>query len=298
MSAVQLQTHWKDDTLPAKVIKYLGPDWGLSKHTFRQAVRHFVVLSDKVGIRDQAYSNWLLAQQQAAEPTPPTLPTPQKSSQFSSRAPRTIPYNNPSFTSYWDQAQTDSPDKEARASPASQSPGDSTEQNTQDPDHPLDISSLSIDNQLSPSVFPPAPTHSPLPVNIIMASQQHGLNSMDSSSAAGNDHTAGNSHAAPFSEAQIQMAAMISSQMNSAIRTAVEQLQPQLAPMPGPQGPPGPEGQPGQPGDVGDSSQSLKVEDIGYFDPDAKCSGPIVSAGRHACYRDVMRPKASSLSER
>lgn len=82
MSAVQLQTHWKDDTLPAKVIKYLGPDWGLSKHTFRQAVRHFVVLSDKVGIRDQAYSNWLLAQQQAAEPTPPTLPTPRSHHSF------------------------------------------------------------------------------------------------------------------------------------------------------------------------------------------------------------------------
>ena len=55
--------------------------------------------------------------------------------------------------------------------------------------------------------------------------------------------TAENGHPAPFSDAQMQaMAAMISSQVGHAIRSAVEQLQPKLGSSSGsvgPQGPPG-----------------------------------------------------------
>lgn len=52
-------------------------------------------------------------------------------------------------------------------------------------------------------------------------------------------------------------------------------------------GPAGPQGQPGEPGDMSEANQSLKTDNIGYFDPDAKGSGPIVTIGCHVYYYDV-----------
>ena len=52
-------------------------------------------------------------------------------------------------------------------------------------------------------------------------------------------------------------------------------------------GPAGPQGQPGEPGDTSEANQSLKTDNIGYFDPDIKGSGPIVTIGCHACYHNI-----------
>ena len=113
-------------------------------------------------------------------------------------------------------------------------------------------------------------------------------------------NTSENGSSAPFSDSQMQaMAAIIYLQMNDAVHSAVELLQPQLAAGqgppsppsphgdPGPMGPAGPQGQPGEPGDTSEVNQSLKTDNIGYFDPDAKGSGPIITIGCHTCYCDV-----------
>ena len=52
-------------------------------------------------------------------------------------------------------------------------------------------------------------------------------------------------------------------------------------------GPAGPQGQPGEPGDTSEANQSLKTDNIGYFNPDIKGSGPIVTIGCHACYHNI-----------
>ena len=49
------------------------PDWGLSRSSFRQAVRHFLLLSDKTAIHDQAYADWL-QQFQLTRTAPEVIP--------------------------------------------------------------------------------------------------------------------------------------------------------------------------------------------------------------------------------
>ena len=61
------------------------PDWGLSRSSFRQAVRHFLLLSDKTAIHDQAYADWLQQfqlTQTVLEVIPATPSAPFKPSAF------------------------------------------------------------------------------------------------------------------------------------------------------------------------------------------------------------------------
>ena len=87
--------------------------------------------------------------------------------------------------------------------------------------------------------------------------------------------------------------------MNNTVQSAVELLQLQLTVSqgppsppsphgdPSPMGPAGPQGQPGEPRDMSEVNQSLKTDNIGYFNLDVKGSGPIITISCHACYCDV-----------
>ena len=112
---------WSSTPPSAKNFLFL-PDWGLSRSSFCQAVHHFLLLSDKTAIHDQAYAGWLQQfqlTQTALEVIPATPSAPSKPSTFSTASPlEPIPYNNLSFILYQEPvSNTDSTDRDSQATP-------------------------------------------------------------------------------------------------------------------------------------------------------------------------------------
>lgn len=296
---------WPDAPPSAKNFLF-PPDWLLNCSSFRQSVWKFLNLANIAQIQDDDFVRWkdteaFTVYQSESPPDPEDQLTPVVSphnrasllltSPAPNLSPKTShPQENLPFQLHIAPTTPSHSIGGYPATPVPQSSGRLTET-------PPHLTSTAT-SQPSPPVGRKRtfslPNLTPIPPPVFSPSASSRADSMATSSSAGNGGHP-NNHDAVFSDAQLQaMVSLFHAQTEDVVNAALNQLDTQGRP--GPQGParprgqPGPQGEPGIPGEaltLTTSNLHLKADDVGYFDPGAKGTEPVVFISHYTYYHDV-----------